>query len=200
MPELVTDETLLRRPCEPATLKEAGGIARTLTDFIQRQNKKRENWLRRWDGKTEKESCPQKALGLAAPQLGLLKRVAVVHVGGIHTLINPVIIEHSSAVMKWTEACLSLPGVQVETQRWLWVVVKSDNWASPKRFGPTEVFKDTTRNEILSSICVQHEIAHLYSLTINDFAVAPPEPSEWEAWGRTFDSQLMYSSADADSE
>lgn len=49
-------------------------------------------------------------VGLAAPQVGVLKRVVVIDVGeGPIVMINPVIIE-SSGEQSGDEGCLSLPG------------------------------------------------------------------------------------------
>lgn len=49
-------------------------------------------------------------VGLAAPQVGVLKRVVVIDTGeDPHVLINPV-IEESSGEQRGYEGCLSLPG------------------------------------------------------------------------------------------
>ena len=54
-------------------------------------------------------------VGLAAPQVGILRRIAVVDVTADHTglreLINPEILE-SSGVQTGREGCLSVPGRQ----------------------------------------------------------------------------------------
>lgn len=49
-------------------------------------------------------------VGLAAPQVGILKRIAVVDIGdGPYVLINPEIIE-TDGTQTGDEGCLSLPG------------------------------------------------------------------------------------------
>lgn len=49
-------------------------------------------------------------VGLAASQVGVLKRIVVIDVGeGPHVLINPVIVE-TSGEQTGDEGCLSLPG------------------------------------------------------------------------------------------
>ena len=49
-------------------------------------------------------------VGLAAPQVGVLKRVVVIDVGdGLIELINPVVVETKGEVV-FNEACLSFPG------------------------------------------------------------------------------------------
>ena len=50
-------------------------------------------------------------VGLAAPQVGVLKRVFVIDVGeGVEVFINPEIIEMSEDTQKDIEGCLSIPG------------------------------------------------------------------------------------------
>lgn len=52
----------------------------------------------------------QRGVGLAAPQVGMLKRIVVVDVGeGSRVMINPVILE-TSGEQTGDEGCLSLPG------------------------------------------------------------------------------------------
>lgn len=58
-----------------------------------------------------------RGVGLAAPQVGILKRVVVVDVGdGLMEFVNPVIIEKKGE-QKSTEACLSFPGKSAVTIR-----------------------------------------------------------------------------------
>lgn len=56
-------------------------------------------------------------VGLAAPQVGILKRVVVIDIGdGVMELINPEII-CSTGEQNEVEGCLSLPGVSGVTER-----------------------------------------------------------------------------------
>lgn len=58
-------------------------------------------------------------VGLAAPQVGVLKRVAVIEMpedGGYFELINPEIIEQSGSQVD-NEGCLSLPGQYGSVER-----------------------------------------------------------------------------------
>ena len=58
-------------------------------------------------------------VGLAAPQVGILKRVVVIDVGeGLIKLINPEIIETEGS-QKDVEGCLSVPGEQGEGEELL---------------------------------------------------------------------------------
>ena len=65
--------------------------------------------------------------GLAAVQVGVLKRVVIVDVGdGLIELINPEIIEATGEQYE-TEGCLSLPGKSGITKRPMVVKVKAQN-------------------------------------------------------------------------
>lgn len=56
-------------------------------------------------------------VGLAAPQVGILKRIVVIDVGnGPIVLVNPEIVETSGEV-KGAEGCLSIPGKEGEVIR-----------------------------------------------------------------------------------
>jgi peptide deformylase len=58
-------------------------------------------------------------VGLAGPQVGLLKRIFVVHIEGDEprAFINPSIIETSQETVKHEEGCLSVPGVWADVVR-----------------------------------------------------------------------------------
>lgn len=64
-------------------------------------------------------------VGLAAPQVGILKRIVVIDVGeGPIVLINPVILE-TSGEQTGSEGCLSVPGKAGEVTRPNYVKVKA---------------------------------------------------------------------------
>lgn len=66
-------------------------------------------------------------VGLAAPQVGILKRVVVIDVGeGKIELVNPQIIEEEG-VQNGSEGCLSVPGVFGEVERPMRVKVKAQD-------------------------------------------------------------------------
>lgn len=68
-------------------------------------------------------------VGLAAPQVGILKRIFVIDVydgEGLRVFINPEILETSGAV-KDQEGCLSIPEVQGLVERPEYVKVKALN-------------------------------------------------------------------------
>lgn len=64
-------------------------------------------------------------VGLAAPQVGILKRIVVIDIGeGPMVLINPVILE-SSGEQTGDEGCLSVPGKAGQVTRPNYVKVKA---------------------------------------------------------------------------
>ena len=54
----------------------------------------------------------QNGIGLAGPQVGLLRRIFITHVEGDEprVFINPSIVETSQDTTKYEEGCLSIPG------------------------------------------------------------------------------------------
>jgi peptide deformylase len=60
-----------------------------------------------------------KGIGLAGPQVGLMKRIFVIHIEGDipRVFINPSILETSQERVKLEEGCLSIPGVWADVVR-----------------------------------------------------------------------------------
>lgn len=91
--------------------------------------------------------------GLAAVQVGILRRIVVMDCGdGYLELVNPEIVERSEEVQHETEGCLSLPGKYGVTERPKSVIVKAQN-----REGKWCLYK----GEGLKARCFCHEIDHL---------------------------------------
>lgn len=91
-------------------------------------------------------------VGLAAPQIGILRRYCVVDVGdGIIELVNPV-IEEQSGSQSGEEGCLSIPGRYEEVERPMKVTVRAQD-----RNGKN--FKITADGFKARALC--HEIDHL---------------------------------------
>ena len=64
-------------------------------------------------------------VGLAAPQVGILRRIVVIDIGeGLIELINPEIIE-TDGIQVGDEGCLSIPGKSGEVPRPNYVKVKA---------------------------------------------------------------------------
>lgn len=91
-------------------------------------------------------------VGLAAVQVGVLRRVVVIDIGeGLMELINPEIVEEDG-IQCDVEGCLSLPGKQAYTMRPMTVKVKAQN-----REGNWCVYKGNG----LKAKAFCHEIDHL---------------------------------------
>lgn len=91
-------------------------------------------------------------VGLAAPQIGILKRIVVIDVGeGPIVMINPTVVE-AKGEQEEIEGCLSVPGVSGKVKRPLEVKVA---YTDEKGQGQTLVGRD------LLAIACCHEIDHL---------------------------------------
>ena len=89
---------------------------------------------------------------LAAPQIGLLKRIVVIrYLGEYHEMINPTIEDRQGSVDDY-EGCLSLPGFIGQVRRPQFVRVKFQN-----RHG--EYIELSREGEMAR--CIEHEIDHL---------------------------------------
>ena len=104
-------------------------------------------------------------IGLAAVQVGVLRRVVVIDLGdGVNELINPSIVE-SSGEQRESEGCLSLPKKYGITLRPKNVTVRAQN-----RNGVWCLYKGTD----LAARCFCHEIDHLDGKLYTD-VLAPGE-------------------------
>ena len=100
-------------------------------------------------------------VGLAAPQIGVLKRVIIVDIDNhLIELVNPVLLQGSGKQVS-NEACLSVPNIEVPVERYKTVLVKGYN-----RNGKTLQVKASG----LLSIALQHEMDHLDGVLIVDRA------------------------------
>jgi peptide deformylase len=102
-------------------------------------------------------------VGLAAPQIGILKRVIVMDVGddhGLIELINPEVIEKEGEQFG-PEGCLSIPGMTGDVRRAQRVKVKGLN-----RDGEEIVIEGTD----LLARCILHEVDHLNGVLYTDLA------------------------------
>ncbi len=100
-------------------------------------------------------------VGLAAPQIGILRRYCVIDIGeGIVELINPV-IALKEGEQTGQEGCLSVPGVYKEVTRPMRVKVRAQN-----RNGENIVVE----GEGLMARALCHEIDHLDGVVFLDRA------------------------------
>jgi len=101
-------------------------------------------------------------VGLAAPQVGILKRVVVIDIGdGPIVLINPEIVETNGEV-KDVEGCLSVPGKQGNVIRPQYVKVKAED----RDGNSIEI-----QGEDLLARALCHEIDHLNGILYTDKTV-----------------------------
>jgi len=102
-----------------------------------------------------------KGVGLAGPQVGLLKRIFVTHVEGDEprVFINPSIIWTSQEQVNYEEGCLSLPGVWAEVKRP--GKIKIQAWNEKGRAFTLEL------SGIMARV-VQHEYDHLEGVLFID--------------------------------
>lgn len=108
-----------------------------------------------------------KGVGLAAPQVGILKRVVVIDVGeGLIELVNPEIVSSEGEVVD-VEGCLSVPGVLGEVARPAKVEVK----AQDKEGNPINI-----KGEGLLARALCHEIDHLNGTVFVDKVIRFVEP------------------------
>ncbi|MCL2797563.1 MAG: peptide deformylase [Firmicutes bacterium] len=118
-----------------------------------------------------------KGVGLAAPQVGILKRVAVVSTDDgktVYELVNPVIVKSAGSQIE-EEGCLSVPGRVGFVERPLTVAVKAQD-----RFGKPIKIK-TEEGDPFLAIVFCHEIDHLDGVLYTDKAIEgykPPENSD----------------------
>jgi len=102
--------------------------------------------------------------GLAAPQVGILRRVIVMDCGdGLIELINPEILELSGE-QEGAEACLSYPGVHGFVKRANYVKISTMNRQGER----VEI-----EGEGFLARCIQHEIDHLNGVLFVDHVKEP---------------------------
>jgi len=101
-------------------------------------------------------------IGLAAPQVGVLRRVVVIDMGdGVKAYINPEIVS-SQGSRKAVESCLSIPGRSATVIRPEKVTVKAMD-EDGKEF--------TEEAQGLRAVCLCHEIDHLDGILFIDKAI-----------------------------
>ncbi len=98
-------------------------------------------------------------VGLAAPQVGILRRIVVIDIGeGLLELINPEIIYTEGSKID-TEGCLSIPGRRGTVERPAKVIVQALN----RKGKPIQV-----TGEGLMAVALCHELDHLDGILYTD--------------------------------
>ena len=105
-------------------------------------------------------------IGLAAIQIGILKRLVVIDISKKEEkkqpifLINPEIIYRSKETSVYEEGCLSLPGQFAEIERPAECSIKYINYHGKE--------KELKADGLLAT-CIQHEIDHLDGILFIDY-------------------------------
>jgi peptide deformylase len=117
-----------------------------------------------------------KGIGLAAPQVGRLERVAVIDVGDreAFAIINPEIVTADGSA-KAEEGCLSIPEVYGDVERASRVVVR----ALGRDGEPMEI----EATDLLAR-CLQHEIDHLHGKLFIDYLGTFKRRSALAKWAK----------------
>ena len=132
-------------------LRQKASKIETIDDSLIELSEQMHELLKRADG-----------VGLAAPQIGISKRIIVINLGdgkNVFTVINPEIISSSSELIIWEEGCLSVPGINVDVTRPAQITVKG-KLIDGKEF-------NIEANGLLSRV-FQHEIDHLDGILFID--------------------------------
>jgi peptide deformylase len=154
-PVLVYPHPLLKTPCEPCgdIDHEVLEVARDLLDTMR--------------------SYP-KTVGLAAPQIGVTKRMIAVDVTGhpkatvTHgqlVIVDPVIVARDGSEIG-REGCLSLPDITADVRRAVRIFVRGLTIEGEEASAETSGFEARV---------IQHEIDHLDGILILDRVASPSE-------------------------
>lgn len=148
---ITNNENALRVQCSDVLLEEIGSLRETLERQLERC-----------------ERLGKPGVGLAAPQIGIAKKMAIVRVNNVSfDLINAEIKNGYDPKMFTDEGCLSFPG-RVENTTRFQEIHMINNIGEPNQFIATG---------LLAVIC-QHELDHLNSKLFFDHAIpkAPKLP------------------------
>ena len=146
---------VLRKVAAPADLSDKEGIQTVVQDL--------------WDTLAHSDGC-----GLAAPQIGVSRRVAVVNgdvmadiypylKGFRRTFINPVVVSESETMCEYNEGCLSIPGIYCDVRRPEALTVE---------YYDEHLEKKTESFDKFAARMIQHEFSHLDGQLFTDL-VAP---------------------------
>ena len=105
-------------------------------------------------------------IGLAAIQVGILKRLVVIDISKEEEkkkplfLINPQIIHQSEKTSVYEEGCLSLPGQFAEIERPAECTIKYIDYNGKEK---------ELKSDGLLATCIQHEVDHLNGILFIDY-------------------------------
>lgn len=141
---ITNDENALRVECADVLPEEVGSIKEALERELERC-----------------ERLGRPGIGLAAPQIGIAKKMSIVRLGDISfDLVNAKIVNGYNPQMFTDEGCLSFPGRVENTTRFQEIHV-TNNLILPESFIATG---------LLAVVC-QHELDHLGATLFFDHAI-----------------------------
>ena len=136
---------------------------RTLGDKVLTQRAKRvdrvDDTIRNFCASMVDTMLENEGIGLAANQVGILKRIVVILIDDHPVvMINPEILEFSDQICEMGEGCLSIPGEYLQIIRPETIKVKYRN---------TKGMPCINTYSGLTSRVIQHEVDHLDGITMN---------------------------------
>ena len=143
---LIEPDPILRKKCEPLE-KVDDDIRKLMQDMLETMY-----------------DAP--GIGLAAVQIGILKRLIVIDISKDEKkrdplfLINPVILKSSKKTSTYEEGCLSLPGQFAEIERPAECLLKYIDLSGKE--------KELKADGLLAT-CIQHEVDHLNGILFIDY-------------------------------
>ena len=143
---LIEPDPILRKKCEPLEKVDAD-LKKLMDDMLETMY-----------------AAP--GIGLAAVQVGILKRLIVIDISKAEEkknpifLINPQIIHKSEKTSVYEEGCLSLPGQFAEIERPAKCTIKYIDYNGKE--------KDLKADGLLAT-CIQHEVDHLNGILFIDY-------------------------------
>lgn len=148
-------DSILRKKCKPVTEfdEKLGTLIDDMAETLKAEN----------------------GVGIAGPQVGVLKRVIVVMDGDkVYGLVNPIIVKQSG-IQENVEGCLSVPGKYGVTRRPRKVTVKAFD-----RSGKEVTVTGTD----MTARCFCHEIDHLEGVLFIDNVLRMVDPKDLVTAGK----------------
>ena len=141
---IINNEEALRVKCDPVLHEEVSDLLQALESELEQANRLGKN-----------------GIGLAAPQIGIAKNIAIVRLGKLSfNLINCKIEKGYDPAIFKEEGCLSFPGRSEDTTRFQEIYV-TNNLTYPHTF---------TATGLLAVVC-QHEIDHFNNKLFMDYVI-----------------------------
>jgi len=146
---ITNNEAALRVVCEPVSLEELGSLIETLEKELDYANRLGKN-----------------GIGLAAPQIGIAKDIAIVRLPKLSfNLVNAKLIHGYDPATFTDEGCLSFPGRSEDTIRFQEVHI-TNNLVEPHSMVATGFI----------AVVIQHELDHLNSTLFMDRSIPKTVP------------------------